>query len=160
ANRHNFAGALEAGEIRPVAPCEGAAEPLARAQGCVMHDVDEALVIWRAHLVAGEVAEVAAGRQDGRDAGEGSELACVPPSSVSIISIRTTLRLIVLRYPPGTLPHTSGSKAWPPPRLRLPSGGNMVQSLAAVPSSTERTVGITITSAPRSIACWISRSSV
>jgi hypothetical protein len=34
----------------------------------------------------------------------------------------------VLRYPPGTLPHILTSKAAPPPRLRLPSGGKYVDS--------------------------------
>src|ERR1700676_4736154 len=77
------------------------------------------------------------------------------PSSVSIISISTTLSLIVLRYPPGTVPHISGSKAWPPPWLRLPSGGNIAQSFAAFPSATERTVGTTRIRAPGSIPSCI-----
>src|SRR6187402_2054778 len=50
------------------------------------------------------------------------------------------------------------SNAWPPPLLRRPRGGKYVQSQAATASATVSTVGTTITSAPASSACWISRS--
>ena len=38
-------------------------------------------------------------------------------------------------------------------------GGKYVQSTAACASSTLSTVGTTMTAAPMSVACWISRSS-
>src|SRR5271165_3391475 len=44
-NSNNLAGILEAGEIGTVAPCEGTAQTLARAERRVVHDVDQPLVV-------------------------------------------------------------------------------------------------------------------
>jgi len=44
--------------------------------------------------------------------------------------------------------------------LRRPSGGKYVQLRASIASLLESIVGTTMTRAPASSACWISRSSV
>src|SRR5262249_57328454 len=64
-----LAGGLEAGEVRPIAPRERAAQPHTRLDRRVMDDVDRALVVGRALLKARKVAEVAACGEDRRDAG-------------------------------------------------------------------------------------------
>src|SRR5262249_44684353 len=63
-NGDHLAARLETGEIGAVAPGEGAAEANAGAEGGVVHDIDEAFVIRRTLLVAGEIAEIARGRED------------------------------------------------------------------------------------------------
>src|SRR6516164_1335410 len=68
ADRDDLTGTLEAGEIGPVAPCKWATEPFACAERGVVHDVDQALIVGRTHLVAGEVCEISAGGEDGGDA--------------------------------------------------------------------------------------------
>src|SRR5438445_2049989 len=64
-----FAASLEAGEVRPIAPRERTAQPHLRLDRRVVDDVDRALVVGRALAVAREVAEIAARREHGGDAG-------------------------------------------------------------------------------------------
>ena len=44
------------------------------------------------------------------------------------------LSLIVLRYPPGTLPHMFGSKAWPPHSAPPLNCGNVTDGFDPVPT--------------------------
>src|SRR5262245_31240451 len=62
-DRGGLAAGLEAGEVRAVAPGERAAQPDAGLERGVVHDVDRPLVVGRALTEAGEVAEIAAGRE-------------------------------------------------------------------------------------------------
>ena len=60
----SLAAGLEAGEVRPVLPRQRSAQLLAGLDRGVMDDVDLPLVVGIALLVAGEIAEIAAGRED------------------------------------------------------------------------------------------------
>src|SRR6266481_3416671 len=60
----HFVTGLEAGEIRPVLPRPWATELHAGLDGGVVHDVDLALVVRIALLVAGEIPEIAARGKD------------------------------------------------------------------------------------------------
>src|SRR5580698_8269497 len=70
-NGGSLAAILKTRKIRPVAPCERTAQPLARSNRSVMHDVDQAFVVGCALLVAREIAEISAGRKDRGDARNG-----------------------------------------------------------------------------------------
>src|SRR5450631_2205557 len=72
-----LAAILEASEVRPAEPGEGATETLASFECGVVDDVDEALIVGRAFSVAGEISQVAAGGKDRGDAGNGCDLWCV-----------------------------------------------------------------------------------
>src|SRR5437867_12354162 len=63
-----FAARLEAGEVGPVAPREGTAQPHSGLDRGVVHDVDRAFVVGRSLAIAREVSEIAARREHGSDA--------------------------------------------------------------------------------------------
>src|SRR5436190_24299784 len=65
-----FTAGLEAGEIGAVAPGEWSAQSHTGFDGGVMHDVDRALVVGRTLPIPGEVSEIAACREHGRDGGD------------------------------------------------------------------------------------------
>src|SRR5262245_34309671 len=53
-NRGRFTAGLEAREIGAIAPRKRTAQPDAGLDGRIVHDVDRALVVWRALAVARE----------------------------------------------------------------------------------------------------------
>ena len=119
-----FAARLEAGEIRAIPPGEWSAQSHAGSDGGVVDDVDRPLVIRRALAVSGKVSEISACREYCRDAGHFRNGICVFQSFKSFDhqdqhDIVVDRVAITARY----IAHTFGSKAWPPPLLRFPSGG-------------------------------------
>src|ERR1700733_3447703 len=77
-NGRRLTAVLETAEIGPVAPSERTAQPLARANRRVMHDIDQPLIIRCSLLVAREIAQISAGREDRGDAWNRSDFARVP----------------------------------------------------------------------------------
>src|SRR3954463_8473792 len=68
-DRGSFAGVLEAGKIRPVPPREWTAQSLARCKSRVMDSIDQPLIGGRSLLVAREIAQISAGREQRRHTG-------------------------------------------------------------------------------------------
>src|SRR5687767_14420992 len=60
-NRRRLTARLEAGEVGPVAPGDGAAETNAGLDGRVVHDVDGTLVVRRSLSEPREIREIATG---------------------------------------------------------------------------------------------------